>query len=37
MLKGLPGTCGFEQNIVQPPCIAPLKIEGLVWRTNSPA
>ena len=26
---GLAGTCGFEQNIAQPRCIAPLKIEGL--------
>jgi hypothetical protein len=28
-LEGFGGTCGFEQSIAQPRCVAPLKIEGL--------
>jgi hypothetical protein len=29
ILKGFGGTCGFEQSVAQPRCIAPLNIEGL--------
>jgi hypothetical protein len=29
ILKGFTGTCGFEQSVAQPRCIASLKIEGL--------
>ena len=29
ILEGFGGTCGLEQGIAQPRCIAPLKIEGL--------
>ena len=29
ILEGFGGTCGFEQSVAQPRCIAPLKIEGL--------
>lgn len=29
ILEGFDGTCGFEQSVAQPRCIAPLKIEGL--------
>jgi Zinc-binding dehydrogenase len=29
ILEGFAGTCGLEQSIAQPRCIAPLKIEGL--------
>jgi hypothetical protein len=27
--EGFGGTCGFEQSVAQPRCIAPLKIESL--------